>query len=88
MLCPWCVNGWIQPTGILCRTCHGTGEMKGMTNLELLEQIKANPTLVEFVLDLQWKIKLKPDIQTEHMSESTRNGFQLLEDIVTLLTSK
>jgi hypothetical protein len=22
--CPWCEGGFIAPTGILCRACHGT----------------------------------------------------------------
>lgn len=24
--CPWCVDGFIRSTGVMCRTCRGTGK--------------------------------------------------------------
>jgi hypothetical protein len=33
--CKWCVEGIITQTGILCRTCKGTGKIDVVSNLHI-----------------------------------------------------
>jgi hypothetical protein len=45
MECVWCVKGYIPLTGIMCRTCHGTGK-QGNTfhdHLDTCTQCREHP---------------------------------------------